>query len=247
MASTKKLIDSEWADSLVGLCMRVPDYWWKEYKSFSLNDGRIVSFDVPTQKWHILLYTPEDGDDLYPMSHKAVCEHSNRHSSAFQDFILSHKAIYEGNDQIDAGGTRYKRSSPEEWSQVQEGEGRTINPIPWTGGDEEFYVNITNEEVAGLMDEEDEIRFEKVFQWCLPRYGDNDEQTLFEFQAARMRNYMRKRLVQDDWTPKYCNTVERVITADHVAMFYDAVPSIQEAMTKNCLEDLTACLHYSDD
>jgi hypothetical protein len=26
-----------------------------------------------------------------------------------------------------------------------------------------------------------------------------------------------------------------------------AVPSIQEAMTKNCLEDLTACLHYSDD
>ena len=28
---------------------------------------------------------------------------------------------------------------------------------------------------------------------------------------------------------------------------FDAVPSIQEAMTKNCLEDLTACLHYSDD
>jgi hypothetical protein len=28
---------------------------------------------------------------------------------------------------------------------------------------------------------------------------------------------------------------------------FDAVPSIQEAMTKNCLEDLTACLHYSDE
>jgi hypothetical protein len=44
MAITKKLIDSEWADSLVGLCMSVPDYLWKEYNSYNLNDGRIVSF-----------------------------------------------------------------------------------------------------------------------------------------------------------------------------------------------------------
>ena len=82
---------------------------------------------------------------------------------------------------------------------------------------------------------------------------------------------MRKRVVQDDWTPKYLNTVDRRITADHVARLYgacmakmlmgnrsivqifstrdivDAVPLIQESMTKNCLEDLIACLHYSDD
>jgi hypothetical protein len=270
MASTKKLIDSEWADSLVGLCMSVPDYWWKEYNSYNLNDGRIVSFDVATQKWFLLLDTIEDGDDLYPMSYKGVCEYCNRQSSSFQDFILPHKAIYEGDDQIDAGGTRYKRSSPEEWTQVQEGGGRSIDPIPWTGAQEEFSVNITDQEVLQLMDNDKEIRFEKVFQWCLPRYGDNDEQTLFEFQADRMRNYMRKRVLQDNWTPKYY-TGDRIITADHVARFYgacmakmlmgnrsirqifstrdifDAVPSIQEAMTKNCLEDLTACLHYSDD
>jgi hypothetical protein len=255
--------------------MSVPDYWWKEYNSYNLNDGRIVSFDVPAQKRLLLLDTVEDGDDLYPMSYKAVCAYSNRQSSSFQDFILPHKAIYEGDDQIDAGGTRYMRSSPEEWTQVQEGGGRSIDPIPWTGAQEEFSVNISDDEVAWLMDGKDEIRFEKVFQWCLPRYGDNDEQTLFEFQADRMRNYIRKRVVQDNQTPKYCykyyNTVDRVITADHVARFYgammakmlmgnlsivqifstrdifDAVPLIQEAMTKNCLEDLTACLHYSDD
>jgi hypothetical protein len=175
MAVTKKLMDSEWEDSLVGLCMSVPDYWWKEYNSYNLNDGRIVSFDPPTQKWLLLLDTLEDGDDLYPMSYKAVCEYSNRHSSSFTDFILPHKPIREGDDQINAGGTRYKRSSSEEWTQVQEGGGRSIDPIPWTGGQEEFSVNITDEEVAGLMDGKDEIRFEKVFQWCLPRYGDNDE------------------------------------------------------------------------
>jgi hypothetical protein len=62
-----------------------------------------------------------------------------------------------------------------------------------------------------------------------------------------------------------------VITADHVARFYgatlakmlmgnqsieqkncsreyfNAVIAIQESMPKNALEDLTGCLHYSDD
>jgi len=28
---------------------------------------------------------------------------------------------------------------------------------------------------------------------------------------------------------------------------FDAVPSVKESMTKNAMEDLTACLHYSDD
>jgi hypothetical protein len=120
------------------------------------------------------------------------------------------------------------------------------------------------------MDDSKEIRFEKVFKWCLPRLGDDDSETLFDFQAAMMRNYMRKRVVEDGWTPKYY-TGNKVITADDVARFYgsclgkmlvgnrsieqifctreifNAVPSIQASMTKNALEDLNACLHYSDD
>jgi hypothetical protein len=57
--------------------------------------------------------------------------------------------------------------------------------------DEEFSVKITDEEVELLKDENGEIRYEKVFRWCLPRYGDDDDESLFEFQAARMRNYMK--------------------------------------------------------
>ncbi|OEU19896.1 hypothetical protein FRACYDRAFT_235960 [Fragilariopsis cylindrus CCMP1102] len=99
-----------------------------------------------------------------------------------------------------------------------------------------------------LMDERKEIRFEKVFQWCLPRFGDDDDQSLFKFQAARMRNYMRKRVIEDGYEPRYYKG-DRVITGDHVARFYGAclLPSIREAMTKAALEDLTTCLHYSDD
>jgi hypothetical protein len=114
-----------------------------------------------------------------------------------------------------------------------------------------------------------EIRYEKVFEWCLPMYGD-DEESLFEYQAARMQNYMRKRIEEDGWTPKYYS-FDNVIKADHVARFYgaclgkmlmgncsieqifctreifDAVPSIQASITENTLEDLTGCLHSSDD
>jgi hypothetical protein len=97
MAPTKQPIDSKWADSLVGLCMSVPDHWWKEYKSYNLNDGRIVSFDVDSQRWHLLLDTLEDGDDLYQMSYKAVCEYSNKQSFSFHEFFLPHKPIREGD------------------------------------------------------------------------------------------------------------------------------------------------------
>jgi hypothetical protein len=117
-----------------------------------------------------------------------------------------------------------------------------------------------------------EIRYEKVFQWCLPRYDDDDEHS-FEFQAARMHNYMRKRVIEDGYKPRcYTGDKVKVKKGDHDARFYDgaclakmlmgnksivqkfstgeifdAVPSIQASMTRNSLEDLTTCLHYSDD
>jgi hypothetical protein len=85
-----------------------------------------------------------------------------------------------------------------------------------------------------------------------------------------MQNYMRKRVFEDGWKPRYYFGGKK-ITGDHVARFYgawfcrmsnggrsidqifstreilDAVPSIQASTTKSALEDLTACLHYSDD
>ena len=140
MAPRRRLMSTEWADSLVGLSMRVPDHWWEGYNSYFLNDGKIVSFDIDTQKWNLLLDTRDDGDDLYLMAYEAVCEYSNRQSSSFKEFQLPHQPLYHGEDQIDAGGVRYKRTPKEEWSQVEEGGGRTIEPIPWTG-DEEFSVN----------------------------------------------------------------------------------------------------------
>jgi hypothetical protein len=66
-----------------------------------------------------------------------------------------------------------------------------------------------------------EIRYEKVLEWCLlPQFGDDNE-SLFEFQAARMQNYMKKQIMGNGWTPKYY-ILNKVITADNVARFYGA-------------------------
>jgi hypothetical protein len=72
------------------------------------------------------------------------------------------------------------------------------------------------------MDDGKEIRYEKVFQWCLPKFGNGDDgKSLSELQAVRMRNYMRKRVVEEGWKPRYY-IGDKVITGDHVARFYGA-------------------------
>jgi hypothetical protein len=182
--------------------------------------------------------------------------------------------VFEGDDDIEAeDGIRYTWTPTEEWTQayIEDGDddgGRTIDPIEWTGADEVEAVNITDQELQLLRDANGETRFENVFEWALPRFCEDDSETLFEFQAARMQNFMTKR-VADGWTPKYY-TWDKVITADHVARFYsasldkmlmgnrsierifcsreffNAVPPIQAAMPKNALEDLTVCLHCKD-
>jgi hypothetical protein len=74
-------ISVEWVESLIGLSMKVPDHWWDDYHGYKLHDGKIVSFDIDTQKWNLLLDTQEDGDDLYLMAYSAVYEYADEESS----------------------------------------------------------------------------------------------------------------------------------------------------------------------
>jgi hypothetical protein len=268
------LISVEWAESLVGLSMKVPEYWWDGCNGYKLHDGKIVSFDITTQKWNLLLDS-RDEDLPYLMAYSAVSLYADEDSSTIEEYQLPHLAVMEGDDEIETEeGNRYTRTPTSEWNKVEieDGKnqgGRQIDPIQWTGEEVEA-VNITDEEVDSLRDASGEIRFEKVFEWCLPRFGDDNKTTLFEFQAARMRNYMTKRIAEDGWNPKFYH-YDDVIEPDHVARFYgatlakmlmgnrsieqifcsreyfNAVIAIQESMPKNALEDLTSCLHYSDD
>jgi hypothetical protein len=75
--------------------------------------------------------------------------------------------ILEGDDEIETeDGTLYSLTPTGEWTRVDDDEdgGRLIDPIEWTGGDEEFSVNITDAEINTLKDENGEIQYEKVFE-----------------------------------------------------------------------------------
>jgi hypothetical protein len=153
----------------------------------------------------------------------------------------------EGDNDIETeGNNQYTRTPTSEWTEVEfeDGEdegGRQINPIGWTG-DEVEAVNITDEELKLLRDANGEIRFEKVFEWCLPRYGD-DNKTLFKFQAARIQNHVTEQVVEDNWTPKFYK-YEDVITADHVARFYGATLAKMLIMGNQLIEQTFCSREY---
>ena len=195
--SKQPLISLEWAESLIGLPMKVPAYWWDGCNGYKLHNGVIDSFDIVSQKWNLLLDSRDD-DDLYLMAYEAVSMYADEDSSSIDEYQLPYQAIFVGDDEIDAeDGIRYTRTQTSEWTklEVEEGDdeaGRRIDPIEWTGEKEEP-VNITDEELKSLRDVKGEIRFEKVFEWMLPRFGEDDSETLYDWQAARMRNYMTKK------------------------------------------------------
>jgi hypothetical protein len=64
MTSTRNKIDTEWANSLVGLHLKVPDNWWVNYSGTNLHDDKIVSFDRVNKKWNLLLDDQDDDDVL---------------------------------------------------------------------------------------------------------------------------------------------------------------------------------------
>jgi hypothetical protein len=206
--------------------MKVPDYWWDGCNGYKLHDGKIDSFDIQTQKSNLILNDRNEPFPFLIMAYDAVSMYVNEYSSTIEEYQLPYQAVFEGDNDIEAeDGIWYTRTPTVEWTKVdiEDGDddgGRQIDPIEWTGADEVEAVNITDEELKLLRDGYGEIRFEKVFKWALPRFGEDDSETLFEFQAARMRNYMTKR-VADGWTPKYY-TWDKVVTADRVARFYGA-------------------------
>ena len=69
----------------------------------------------------------------------------------------------------------YACTKPANWTFLKDGEDvRTIEPIPFTSESEEFSVKMTDEEVAGLKNDNGDIQFSKVMELCLPRFDRNN-------------------------------------------------------------------------
>ncbi|KAL7538013.1 hypothetical protein ACHAXR_008222 [Thalassiosira sp. AJA248-18] len=139
----------------------------------------------------------------------------------------------EGNDTI------YRRTEPSKWKRIGgRTTARTIEPIPFTGDNKNFATNITDEEMKCLKDSSGDIRFESIFEWLLPTFGEDDEtSSFFEFIAARMRNYMVYIQRTKEFKPKFYdppkgNTIQHHDVARfygcHLARMLRGFPSIEE-------------------
>jgi hypothetical protein len=138
-------ISTEWAQSLIiGLSMKVPDYWWDGCKSHKLHDGKIDSFDICSQEWNLLL---DSRDDPFPflMAYEAVYEYADEDFSTYHEYQLTFDAVRDGDEEIETEIAIYTKTTLEEWNQVStedddgNGNGRMIDPIECTV-DEDFYV-----------------------------------------------------------------------------------------------------------
>ena len=181
----------------------------------------------------------------------------------------------EGAEEEDADVAIYERTASKDWRHVK-GKNvnprtglRNIDPIPFDGDSEEFDVNISDEELAELIDDEGDIRWPRVFEWLLPRYSND---SFFQFIAARMRNYMVHIQRTQAYRPYYYKPDDELfITGDHVARFFGchivrmvrgfpsilvtwstreslgAVGAVKESMPKDAYLDIHRCMHFSDD
>jgi hypothetical protein len=94
-------ISTVWAESLVGLSMKVHGYWWDGCNSYKLHDGTIDSFHISTQKWNLIL---DDRNEPFPflMAYDAASMYANEDSSTIEDYQLSYQAVFEGDDEVEA-------------------------------------------------------------------------------------------------------------------------------------------------
>jgi len=95
----------------------------------------------------------------------------NPDSSAFgkegtaDDVILANETVAEPTRRrriaaATPGATQYKITEPGHWTKISAAHpGRLIEPVPYTGGNEFFGVNMTDAEIERMKDENGDIRY----------------------------------------------------------------------------------------
>ena len=315
-------IDREWAVSVVGLRMQVPEHWWPGYSGSKLCAGKIVAvdFDEPAGRYFTLrLDADEDEDDeiVFSMRYDAVVHYADEQHERYASFKLPPEALADpqreevrlsrprslpqrrifhssspttgdngiasSNEDEEASEEEeefavYARTLPEDWKEIKgRARGRTIEPIPFTGDNDTFSVKMTDEELESVKDKSGDIRFERIFEWLLPRFGEDGAIDFWEFLAARMRNYMIHIMRAKDFKPKFYNPKpvdildKTTIRADHVARFFGchiarmlrgfpsidetwstreslrSIGAVKDSMPQDAYKDIYRCMHFSDD
>ena len=165
--------------------MKNPASWWEnsgDSSGHQLHTRKIHSVHFQKRKnqnyWQLQL-GDVDEPDLYVMRYDAVLKYADETCPSYSSFRLPAQLVPSPINEtatIPAGSeskssTEYVCTNPVNWTVLNDGEDdRAIEPIPFTGESEEFLVKIKDEELPGLKDDNGDIWFRKVMEFCLPRF-----------------------------------------------------------------------------
>ena len=178
-------VDLEWANTLVGLRLKVPSSWWLGCTGNYLHDGKLIWSDQILVRWVLQLNDLLE-QEPYLMRWDAVIKYADSDASTYLNYNLPATPILAPPMEAEIGGKKYSRTSPDDWLIVDNGNARSIDQIEFTDSNEQFTVKITPDELESLKDKQGTVRYMNVFEWCLPRFINSDGRTesLWEWQAA---------------------------------------------------------------
>ncbi len=232
-----------------------------------------------------------DNDDYFATPKKRYNnagkrKHKKMKETINHDFVLGAEFGNEGtadveneeggdNDMDDDDGPmgeppkKYGMTMAKDWTMHTEGGGPPIEPVPYTGNSELFWIKLADGDLDKMCDKHGAIRFHKVFEWIFPTFG---KMGFYKFIAARMQNYMIPIIQNDAFKPAHFDPFdEKYISADNVARFFgcqlgraikglpsvdncwstrealDAVRTAKENMPCGAFPDMQQCMYVTDD
>lgn len=150
----------------------------------------------------------QNGD---PTNHNVL---SSDASSRDSENPSSEESESESDKEDEMDQTKYTLTSPDEWHKIGvRRKGCSVDTMPFAGGDKSFSIKISEDELMGMMDQHGDLRFDRVFDWLLPGFDEQEDISFYDFLAARMRNYMIYIINEMKFKPEYYDP------HDHIAWF----------------------------
>ena len=99
MEHNERIIDPEWAETLVGLRLAVPNHWWVGLRGNYLHQGCIELFFENTNQWQFVSDDVND-DNHYPVSYEAVVEYADAEAGTYPLYTLPPEPVYLPADRL---------------------------------------------------------------------------------------------------------------------------------------------------
>jgi hypothetical protein len=82
-------INLKWAETLVGLCLNIPNKWWLGFRDGGLNRGKIAAVTLdPSSSYHLQVELDNEPGAHYAMCYDSVLLYADDKQPGFLQFCL---------------------------------------------------------------------------------------------------------------------------------------------------------------